>query len=965
MSEALHRLIGQLKAQGFSGDIETSYAERVVAATDNSIYQLMPQAILYPRQQNDIAIAARTVFEHRDSGYSLCARGGGTGTNGQALSDSLVLDCSRYLNRISTFDPEQQTVEVEPGVVLDQLNEFLQPHGLFFPIDISSSSRATLGGMVATDASGKGSLIYGKTCDHIQALDLVLADGNELKVEALSRQQLQSSDAGSLLQPLYQRIAQHRVEIDRVFPAIDRGMSGYNLKQAIDDQDSFNPCYLFAGSEGTLALTRKITLRVQPRPSHRMLTVVFYDDFQAGLDHVQQLLDSKPAAIEMLDDKILNLARNDNIWADVRTVLADLPDDTDIKAANFIEHVGFSDQELTEQQHTLEQVLQQTSAQYRVVLARTETDEATISALWNLRKRAVGLLGKMADSRKGTAFVEDTAVPAANLSAYVADFRKLLDQHGLDYGMYGHADAGVLHVRPALDLLLERDRTMIRDISDQVAALAKRHQGVIWGEHGRGFRGEYTPLFFGEQLYPLLCEIKQRFDPYNLLNPGKLTTPEPGQELTAVDAIALRGELDAQIGIEQRNDYHSSFNCNGNGACNNWQPKEAMCPSFKATRNKFYSPKGRAAMLREWLRLQQHGNESNLLAELEQDLYLSLQHCLSCKSCTSSCPVNVDIPELKSRFLQSWRQRHRDSMDAWFNRNFETLIALGRKLPSISNLLLHNPLGRSLLQGISGLNRLPKFSRGGYNQAQVIDNRTVASIRNQDHAVILLRDNYLHSFDQPSLQAAIDVLTKLGYRVYLSEPIHNGKLLHVKGYRQQFKQQANKVIGYMQALAETGLPLISCETVTRLMFDSEYPEILQQKTRLDIVPVESFILQHLQRHDLAGPENAPALLLLPHCQEQTQARQSLADWQAIFDQLGIDCDIAQPGCCGMSGLFGHEVINNQFSDDIFALYWQPLLQANTTRELVATGFSCRCQLENRDYPVQHPLQQLSRMLAAL
>jgi len=957
------QFIKSLKQAGFTGDIESSYAERIVASTDNSIYQLTPKAILYPHELDDINRAVSSVYKHRQKGFSLCARGGGTGTNGQSLSDNLILDCSRHLNKIIDFDSEKKTITVQPGVVLDQLNDFLKPHGLFFPIDISSSSRATLGGMVATDASGKGSLIYGKTSNHIENIDIVVADGTDFNCSNISLQDLNQSDVinSKIMQAVYHLTDRQRDEIDKIFPDMNRGLTGYNLQHCISHENFFNPCYLIAGSEGTLAITRQITLRVLPEPSHKMLTVIFYDNFLRGLEHVQPLLDSKPAAIEMLDDKILNLARKDSIWIEVKSILDELPND-EIKAVNFVEHVGNSELELKQYQQDIQKILNKTTSTYSIILSQVVTDQTTIFSLWNLRKKAVGLLGQSQDGKRGIAFVEDTAVPPQNLSNYVTGFKQLLDDNKLDYGMYGHADAGVLHVRPGLNLLQEKDRKMIRNISDQVAQLAKQNGGVLWGEHGRGFRGEYTPLFFGETLYPVLCEIKKIFDPFNLLNPHKLTTPDTTQTVTALDAITLRGELDTQITLHEQQYYKSSLSCNGNGACYSWQLEEAMCPSYKATRNKLYSPKGRAAMLREWLRLKNTNISTDQLKELEHTLFLSLQHCLSCKSCTSSCPLKVDIPELKSRFLQQWYQNRTRPVSALFQRYFEILIATGRQFPRLSNSLLQNKLTQSILQKLTGLGHLPAFSVKDHLMPTVISQKNIKQLKADEKAIILMRDNYMQSFDRKTLQSCSDVLQRFGVKVYLSEVIHNGKLLHVKGFRNEFKRQSKQVLQQLEPLADTGLPLISVETVTGLMFDMEYPEILQLDNTIKVHSIESFLLTLLQQSKkLPALKSSKQITLLPHCMEQTTAKESSQQWQAIYEKLGIPLTVINAGCCGMSGLFGHELENSKLSDDIFNLVWKPTLKS-THGIVLASGFSCRCQSENHQLTTIHPVVHLAEMM---
>lgn len=961
---SLQKLLTHLEHSGFEGDIESDYAQRIVAATDNSIYHLVPQAILYPRQEQEINLAVASVHKFRADGFSLCARGAGTGTNGQSLSHSIILDCSRYLNRIIDFDADAKQVTLQPGVILDQLNEFLKPYGLFFPVDISSSSRATLGGMVATDASGKGSLIFGKTSRYIQSLDLVLADGSdyefrEMTIDLLTQDHESYPD---FLLSIALQLEQQRDEINRIFPDMNRGLTGYNLQQCIEQPDNFNPCYLIAGSEGTLGITRRITLKLLPRPTHKSLCVIFYKDFQQALDHVPVLLESKPAAIEMLDDKILSLAQNDSVWFEVKAILGDSLSGHSIKAVNYVEHVGSAAQQVLQQQQDLQAKLDKTADKFGVILSKIETDPQQIKNLWAVRKRAVGLLGKSQDGKRGIAFVEDTAVPPQNLVNYINGFRKILDQHNLEYGMYGHADAGVLHVRPVLDMLQQQDRQLIRTISDQVAELARQNNGVLWGEHGRGFRGEYAPLFFGKKLYPVLCDIKHHFDPYNILNPGKVTTPSCESMVTLVDDVTMRGELDGNVAAHQRQSYDSAFSCNGNGSCFSWYVDEAMCPSYKATRNKLYSPKGRAALLREWLYLRNTSSDnSERLQQLENSLHDSLALCLSCKSCTATCPVQVDIPQLKSRFLEHWFTTRRRPIQDFFTRYFETLISLGRKFPGLSNSLLHNNPGMRIFNKLTRLNRLPHFSHGHYQNAAPLTAITSTQTSDQENAVILLRDNYLHSFDQDTLQSCCNLLHQLGFKVYLSPIINNGKLLHVKGFRRAFKKQAADTVLELEKLSRYGLPLISCETMPRLMLDTEYREILQSREFPEVRSIESFLIEQTDQFEYTAKKPGQRVTLLPHCMEQTTAKESPTQWMEVFAKLGIDCQIINAGCCGMSGLFGHEISNNALSDDIFNLSWRAVAET-TNGPLLATGFSCRCQLKNNQFKTTHPLQYLDRIL---
>jgi FAD/FMN-containing dehydrogenase/Fe-S oxidoreductase len=956
---AIDQISQTLRKAGFGGDIETEFAERLIAATDNSIYQVLPAAILYPRSERDIEIAAACVHERRALGLGLCARGGGTGTNGQSLSEGLILDCGRHLNRIVDFNRDARTVTVQPGVVLDQLNDFLKPHGLFFPIDISSSSRATLGGMVATDASGTGSLIYAKTGDHIESLDLVLANGDSLHISHDGGQAL--ADETSLIARCQRLIAPHRDEIERVFPRISRAMSGYNLQQAINAEQGFNACHLVAGAEGTLGIVSRITLRLSVRPTHQLLTVLFYDDFEQGLRHVEPLLKAQPEAIEMLDDKVLSLAQQDGLWADVQKVLG-LGQGQVARAALFVQHSACCAEQIQAHRQGLEQVLGN-HPNTSIILQRSETDSATIKSLWGLRKRAVGLLGRLPDGYQGIAFVEDSAVPTPRLVDYITGFRRILDEHGVEYGMYGHADAGVLHVRPALNLSRPDHRGLIRTISDQVAQLALENHGLLWGEHGRGFRGEYGPLFFGPTLYPLLQQIKQLFDPYNLLNPGKLVSIDDSIAITPLDKPLIRAAHDAVIDSESRSAYQQAVSCNGNAACLNVTPSDPMCPSYKATRNKLYSPKGRAALLREWLRCNRSRQLNDKSRETGLALLDSMQRCLSCRSCSSNCPINVDIPEYKSRFLETWYAHNRRPWSHAFSRHFETLVRVGSAFPNLSNRLLQSDAGKRLLSHLSGLVQLPLFSTAAWQGFEVVDWQSAERMQLGDNDIILLRESYLDAYDREVLLACARVLRGFGLRVLVSTPIAHGKLLHVRGMREAFARRARDVMRELQGYQRSGARLVAVETMARLLPNSEYANILGEQPKLTISSVESTLEPFITA---LQPETGDdiAATLFPHCQEQTAARESMRQWRTILRHLGVETTIELAGCCGMSGLFGHERANQKLSRKIFAQGWLPRLERSQGQRL-ATGFSCRCQLHKHDLDVQHPITLIEQRLSRL
>jgi Fe-S oxidoreductase len=563
----------------------------------------------------------------------------------------------------------------------------------------------------------------------------------------------------------------------------------------------------------------------------------------------------------------------------------------------------------------------------------------------------------MAPDRQGTAFVEDAAVPPENLAAFVAKFRDILDTEGLAYGMFGHADVGCVHVRPALDMRLPEDRARIRRISDQVAKLAQDHGGVIWGEHGKGFRGAYVPMVFGPRLYRALCRIKRAFDPDNLLNPGKIATPDPETALTALDAVPFRGSRDAAISPAQLEDFAAAVKCNGNGQCHNRQPDDAMCPSYKATGDKRQSPKGRAALLREWLRLSAGGagalGGDAQLAELEGQVHDSLSTCLSCKACATQCPVKVDIPAMRSHFLDTYYRRHARPLRHHLLAAMEPVAPLMRRFPALSNVALR--LAAPLFHAV-GLVGLPPVrpARIGHD----------ASPSNGRLEVAIVEDSFLATYDGEVIDACQSLLERLGYRVRRIHPLSNGKALHVMGMRDAFARLAQHRARRLAALTRPGQHLVSIEPVVSAMERDEYRALVSGYG--EIRSIEAFLAAEIAAGSIVpqlGQGTSLPLYLMRHCTERGANPQSAAHWGQVFAAFGIDLQDQPAGCCGMAGAFGHERPNQDISRRLFDLSWREPLERLGDRALL-TGFSCRCQAERfgSSRPL-HPLQYLAERLS--
>lgn len=998
LADCYRAFLDALAAAGFRGEIADDRATRTVLATDNSIYQRLPQAALFPRDVEDVRRIARLAAEPRFRQVVLAPRGGGTGTNGQSLTDGLVVDLSRHLTGILEINAEERWVRVQAGVVKDRLNAALKPHGLFFAPELSTSNRATLGGMINTDASGQGSCTYGKTRDHVLALDTVLLGGEllssaPLAEEELERQCRRDDRVGAVYRCARQIADEQRELIAARFPPLNRCLTGYDLAHLRPAGGGFDLNSVLCGAEGTLGLVVEAKLRVLPIPRHAILVNVRYPAFMDALRDARALMALAPLSIETVDSRVLQLARQDSVWQQVAEFF---PDDAtpaqginlvefcgddlvalEARVAAFVEHLG-GDSSVPRLGHTLAH------------------GQAAVARVYAMRKRAVGLLGNVAGEARPQPFVEDSVVPPEHLADYIAEFRALLDKHGLQYGMFGHVDAGVLHVRPLLDMKDPRQAALIRPLSDGVAQLAHKYGGLLWGEHGKGLRSEYAPTFFGP-LYPALQALKAAFDPHNQLNPGKIATPAAvGAELTRLDEVALRGDFDRQIDESVWQSYQGAVHCNGNGACFNYDTQDAMCPSWKATGERIHSPKGRASLIREWLRLQQeHGvdvlasarrlrgqgvlrswlgrrrQRGIAAADFNHEVYDALRGCLACKSCSGQCPVKVDVPEFRARFLELYHGRYARPLRDYLVGGLEFGLPWLARVPGLYNGLLALPPAQALLRriGLVDSPQLARFPWRAHLRRWQVETATPARLRalgeaERRRAVVLVPDAFTRYFETPLLADAVELLARLGYRVYLAPFRASGKPLQVHGFLGAFERVCRRTAGSLRELADCGVALVGLDPAMTLVYRQEYRKLLDEAGSPPVQLLQEWL------HAQALPELAEAATdeeayrLLPHCTERTNAPASAALWPALFARFGLPLRVQASGCCGMAGTYGHEREQQDSSRRIYALSWQGLVAEDAGRDrLLATGYSCRCQVERLDgRRLRHPLQVLLERL---
>lgn len=1000
--------IDALKSQGFQGDLNPDYANRVVLSTDNSIYQLLPQAVVYPKNTDDLVLIAKLSNQEAFQSVALTPRGGGTGTNGQSLTDGLIVDLSKHMNQILEINAEERWVRVQTGVVKDQLNKALKPYGLFFAPELSTSNRATIGGMINTDASGQGSVLYGKTRDHVLELNAVFLDGSQwlskpITDAALAEIKQRDDRVGAVHRIADQIFTEQSALIEAKFPKLNRCLTGYDLAHIRDEQGQFNLNALLCGAEGSLALISEAKLNVLPIPKFSALVNIQYASFNDALRDAKDLMDWQPTSIETVDSKVLNLAMNDISWDTVRTYFPEGQTQA-IAGINLVEYTGDDEAELKAKVDQLTAHLDQVSGQANKSFAYTIAKGAgEIGKIWAMRKKAVGLLGNAQGEKRPIPFVEDTAVPPENLADFIMEFRALLDSHDLAYGMFGHVDAGVLHVRPAIDMKDPAQEPLIRTITDGVVALTQKYKGLLWGEHGKGVRSEYAPEFFGE-LYPFLQEIKATFDPRNQLNPGKIATPaSSGAELLKIDAVPTRGQFDRQISPEVRDTFNAAMYCNGNGACYNFDPNDAMCPSWKATRERTQSPKGRSSLVREWLRLQENAGVNlnqevvevrnsgfvgtfiprlkNTLAkrkgeyDFSHEVYDAMAGCLACKSCVGQCPIKVNVPEFRSKFLELYHGRYLRPLKDYFVGTLEYVIPTLAKTPSLYNVPMRMGFVQKLLEKYAGMVDSPLICKD--NIAKELERFGVAwatpealsrvPAEQKTKTVVLVQDAFTSFFETRLVLDIMDLLTRLGYRVFIAPFKPNGKPLHVHGMMKAFEKAAQDNSAMLKALNKAGIPLIGIDPSMTLTYRQEYAKSVDATLLPDVkLFQEWFASQSEHLRTLNIDFNQEEIFLLAHCTEKTNAAPSIKDWQTAFSCFGLKLTSESVGCCGMSGTYGHETANLATSKTIYSQSWSAVIADSRKQgKLVATGYSCRSQVKRIDQQqIPHPAQLLLQKLSA-
>lgn len=966
------------------GDVRFDPMSRILYSTDASIYEIEPVGVVIPRDTDDAQAAIALCAEN---GVAVLARGGGTSLAGQAVGHAVCLDFSKHCNRLLELNVDEGWVRVQPGIVLDDLNARLAPHGLMFGPDVAPSNRATLGGMIGNNACGTRSIRYGKTVDHVLTLGVILADGGRATL---------SPDASGVPAPIVDEVARIRAdeadEIRARFPAIMRRVSGYNLDAILVDAP--NLAHLVVGSEGTLAVVESATLRLMPRPGATGLLLVHCRDLDEAIEANQVALAHAPSAVELLDNILLDMARRSTEYARHLWFLQEEPHEiivVEISADTLAEVTGRLD--------TLEAELRRRGLGFAW---RRVLESARKQDVWKIRKAGLPLLMARPGARKPTAFVEDTAVAPEHLPAFVRRFRDIVARHGTEAAFYAHTSVGCMHIRPFLDLRDARDVRAMGEMAEEVFALVREFGGCMSGEHGDGLaRSAFNERQFGPRLYEAFRRLKRAFDPRGLMNPGKIVDAQGVTEnlrygegypahtpATALDFEHLGGFAHA---IEQ---------CNGSGVCRKTDG-QTMCPSFMVTRDEEHSTRGRANALRAVL-------SGRLPPDAlgGADMRRTMDLCIECKACKTECPSRVDMAALKFEVLVRWYERHRVPLRARLFAEAAFVGMAGTRVSRVANALARSKPARWMLHRVLGVDErrpLPRWARRRFSaevrefcpeaQLQASSSRlgepdlgagprTPLADAPDDPGVggvgVLFPDTFVEYHAPWVGLAALRVMQATGIGVRVSPPACCGRPMISQGLIQPASEQVRIVTEMVNLLGSLGCDVVMCEPSCVAAIRDDYrllmpPELLGMAAR-HVFMLEEWLLR-VKRAGLLPPDMfapLPARVLLHgHCQQKALGAYpaTVAALRLIPELEVVEVDA---GCCGMAGAFGYEAEHYDISMAMGERVLLPAVRTFATspgdgreRFVVAVGASCRAQIEHgTGVRPLHPAQLLARALRA-
>jgi FAD/FMN-containing dehydrogenase/Fe-S oxidoreductase len=976
--------------QRLAGEVRFDTVSRALYSTDASVYRIEPLGVVIPKTREDLIRIVEIASRFR---CPITLRGGGTAQAGQAIGDGLQVDTSKYYNQIIELNVQERWVRVQPGIVLDELNATLRPHGLRFAPDVSTASRATIGGMMANNSSGARSVLYGKTIDHVLEQEVILADGSVVQFRPLNPDELQTKMRGETLEAQCYRTV-HRLgqecagEVDRRFPKVLRRVGGYNLDEftragsagdlvagdfslppqnplppgdSVPNRDPasplgvlaregaspppFNLARLMVGSEGTLGVVLEAKLNLVPLPKNKAVLVVQFKDLLEALGSTPLILQHKPSAVEVMDKFILDHTRlSPNLQRTRETFI-----EGDPGAILCIEFYDEAKENLPPRLEACERDLRNANWGYRFFHALELPVQARV---WNLREAALGLSMTMKEDAKSLSFVEDTAVAPEKLRGYIERFMELIRRHETVAGVYAHASVGCLHVRPVVNMKTAEGVKKFETIANEVSDLVLEFGGALSGEHGDGLvRGSFMRKMFGPVIYEAFRTIKRTFDPLGIFNPGKIVDSPPITENLRFGAGYISAKPETFFDYSEYGGMGGAVEmCSGLGACRKTL-EGTMCPSYMATRDELHTTRGRANAVRGGL-----GGHID-----DEGVYRALDLCLECRACKAECPVGVDMARFKSEFLATYWKKHGTPLHAQMLGNVRAFAEYGHRFASFVNWSSTIQPVRRLNEALFGIDRrrtLPALA------SRTLESQT--KNRTGEPCVFLFNDTFTNFYDPEIGLAVWDVLEAAGLKVALAPNHCCGRPLISKGLLGKAREQAQRNTKALYKLAISGRKIVFCEPSCLSAVKEDAPSLLrgEELRKAKVVADASLLFEEFAAGlDLPLKPGPPEILLHGHCHQKSMGL--LPPAKTLLEKIPgatvIDLDA---GCCGMAGSFGYSKDHFEVSRQIAERKLLPQVRAKKpTAAVVAAGTSCRHQIADfTDQTAVHPAVLLRSLL---
>lgn len=891
---------------------------RKVYSVDASIYEVEPLGVVVPKNKEALLNVLAVAKRHN---VSVVARGAATGITGGCLGQGLIIDTSKYLNRILEINWDEEYVICEPGVIQDQLNQALAVRGYRLGPDTSTGNRATLGGMLANNAAGARSLIFGTMADHILEVELALANGATIQLRSVDHVEwTELAKHNPIFRTLLDIKNNYQTDIEKNFPQIPRRVSGYNLDALL--KTPFNPCRIVAGSEGTLGIVTEMKLKIVKKPKETRLCLLFFADMLEGLQQVETILTYKPIALELIDDKIIEMGRRSPSMRDKLNWLTSNP-----KAIFVAEFTDFAQME-------------KLASDFNGIAITNENEMANV---WELRKSGLGLLLSKRSYSRAIAFMEDFSVAPSKLASFMSKLLRYLNDKGETAGIYGHIGSGCMHVRPYIDLTKQHDVQLMQKMMLDISDLLLEYGGALSGEHGDGLiRSWLNRKMFGDRLYQAFQELKRAFDPENRMNPGKIVNGPPLLENLRLSPDIPIKQVSTFLDFRPEGGFELAVDlCNGNGQCR--KSEKLMCPSFQATKDEFDTTRARAQALRAIIHARLPSEQFT-----SKGLYDVLDLCLECKGCKTECPSEVDMAKMKAEFLYHYHREHGRPLRSHLFSHIGILSQVASKMPALVNWLSSTQISKTLQKGlgIASQRTLPRLAKS--NLENTIKKHSFLA---SDKKVVLFIDTYTQFFCPEIGLAAIKVIEKLGYEAIMLPWKCCGRPAFSKGKLEYAKQQGEALIQQLLPYAEKNIPILGLEPSCLFMLKDDYVGLMgsdhaaMRAVKNACIIFDEWLAQKLTDHPHAFKAQTNRIKVHAHCHMKALvgSKPTLRSLQFIQN---AKVEEIHSGCCGMAGSFGYETEHYEISQKIGELQLFPAIRHSQPDTIfVANGFSCRTQIK--------------------